>query len=386
VVIIKNLSKTKKALLIGDPGAMVELIGLLNRADFMINVISNRPYLYLKKINKISIAKNESLLIKLCKIESLNNFDLISVVDDHTLRAIKNSNISDEEKKALLPVISLDNISHIGSKIELSIVLENCGILTPPYIVANNQEELISGAEALGYPVLTKIDASSGGLGVFECISNDQLLSMMRQFKFKYPLLIQKKIIGEEFDLSGIFLQGELIHFSYSKVESTIRKFGPASLRTYYQLDSTSQVIVNELREIGGKLGINGFANIACILSNDEGLRYFFEIDLRPTLWVNYSKYIGDDPAVAIRNYFHNRVTYKLPERCKVEFPQKLLISHRYRVGLLDLLSNKHGIWRYMGIGDILFLATKNFYRLCGFLKQRLRVAFSFKFKGSVDI
>lgn len=40
----------------------------------------------------------------------------------------------------------------------------------PSFFVATNIKESCEAAEKIGYPVFLKIDASSGGSGVFECI------------------------------------------------------------------------------------------------------------------------------------------------------------------------------------------------------------------------
>ena len=366
-------SSKYSAALIGEPGMMVEVIDLLKRADFIIDVIPTRPYFFWQKLNNCSVAKDSSSLINQARAAVHNRYDLISILDDKTLRILHSSSLTEREKEVLLPVVSLDNSSHIGSKIELSRLLEKCGILTPSYFIANNLDELASGSERLGYPILVKIDASAGGLGVFECNGVNDLLRLQNKTKFDYPLLIQKKITGEEFDLSGFFQQGKLIHFSFSKVDVVVRKFGPASVRTYYQMNINHEPTVNELRAIGRKLGINGFANIACIVSKDDLVRYYFEIDLRPTLWVNYSKYIGSDPAMSIRNYFYDKSVYKSPVISNLDFSGSLTIPHRYRLSALDLLLNKFGVWKFMNKVDIPYLLIRNTYRGFRFFKNLIK-------------
>lgn len=69
-------------------------------------------------------------------------------------------------------------MSHIYSKIRLSQLLSTTNIRTPPFAIAHNLDEAAHHANSLGFPIIVKIDASSGGFGVFECQSLSELRSL----------------------------------------------------------------------------------------------------------------------------------------------------------------------------------------------------------------
>jgi phosphoribosylaminoimidazole carboxylase (NCAIR synthetase) len=69
-----------------------------------------------------------------------------------------NSDLSVEEKIELLPIQTIKNLDHIYSKIGLSKVFQEFGVITPEFRIAKDKSELKKSVESLGYPVLVKID------------------------------------------------------------------------------------------------------------------------------------------------------------------------------------------------------------------------------------
>ena len=198
-----------------------------------------------------------------------NNYSLIVIGDDNTLKKILNSDLSAEEKVKLLPIQAIKNLDHVYSKIGLSKVFREFGINTPAFCIAKNKSELKKSVEFLGYPVLVKIDSSGGGFGVFECSSNVDVEVFLSKLH-TYPVLIQKKIQDVELDLSGIYQNSELINFSYSRIERVNGKFGASVLKTYVKIAHLQKDIFDELNLLGKALGANGFVNIACIQSDHD--------------------------------------------------------------------------------------------------------------------
>jgi ligand-binding SRPBCC domain-containing protein len=49
----------------------------------------------------------------------------------------------------------------------------------------------------------------------------------------------------------------------------------------------------------------HGFVNIGYIETKNNK-RYFFEADMRPNAWINYSRFIHNDLAIKIKHYFLN--------------------------------------------------------------------------------
>jgi hypothetical protein len=269
-----------KALLIGhDPGLMQSLPSLLSRSGFSLDVISQSSLLqHTHQIRELIYAGSDKHLLDLIEKQCPENYDLVILGDDLTIRLILQSNLPAQTKLKLLPVTSENHYSHLYSKIGLSQVLEAGKVLTPKYGVAKSPSELIPLANNLGYPVVIKIDASTSGKGVFICQSDrnisDLILKLPHYLGFSFPVLLQQKIAGPSLDLSAFYQDGKLIHFCHALEEKTSYPLGPSNVRTYTQLGHLDQKIFAELQAVGKALGADGFANITAIWSKSNQERY----------------------------------------------------------------------------------------------------------------
>jgi glutathione synthase/RimK-type ligase-like ATP-grasp enzyme len=228
-----------EALVIGRAYTLMwSLPQMLTRAGFIIDVISSAPVMNRSKFirHHALIPPHLSLLPTIRK--KLNHaYDWIIVTDDDTLIEIAHSSLSLSEKLRLLPLLTENDFSHIYSKIGLSKLFHQKGVCTPDFLIASNLYEAVEGAQQLGYPVLIKENASGAGLGVFECRRAEEVKYIKPQV-FDRPVLLQKKIEGSEYDLSALYFEGKLIHFSRSKIEKRCcNPFGASSVRRYYPLN-----------------------------------------------------------------------------------------------------------------------------------------------------
>ncbi|ARO87937.1 hypothetical protein EBAPG3_009250 [Nitrosospira lacus] len=339
-----------EALLIGGywPELMMVILALLTRAGFTVDVISTSAFLKKNKsIRNYFLADENDLLVKAASEKIKQEYTLIVVGDDPTLGKILNSDLSDEDKLELLPVLSNKNLGHIFSKIGLARVLDKNGINTPDYLVANNEQELKTSARILGYPIFIKIDSSAGGLGIFECLEGSDLEGLLKKIKI-YPVLVQKKITGVEVSVESFYQDGQLIHFAYSIPKKSKYKFGPTSVRNYVQLAFLEKKVFDELGLLGKALGAHGFVNIGCMQSDQDKKLYFFEADMRPNLWIDHPKYFGDDWAKIINRHFSTGETIKYPYPLNSGYPKQILISHYSRMALIDLVLNRHQVWNHL--------------------------------------
>lgn len=352
-------SKKKfKALLIGKSFELTTApMPILKRADFDVDLIAffgisarDSSFRSIYCIN--SIGQLAKILPKLLR---QSNYDLVVVGDDETLLDIHGSNLSAELKMRILPISSISGESHLYSKIGLSRLLQKSEITTPRFEVAKNEAELLSFAEKMGYPVIFKIDNSGGGGGVFQCNSLGEIFTHLRSYK--YPLLVQQFIEGDMLDLSAFYQNGQLIHFTYSRVEKTVHgSFGPSSVRSYQQLAIVNREVFEELQRLGMALSAHGFVNISVMHSIKDGKRYYFEADMRPNVWIDYGKYIGNDAAISISDYFTSGQTLNGPPVLNPQYPHNLLIPYILRLSFWDLLLNKYKCWDYIEGWSQLFL------------------------------
>ncbi len=349
-----------RALLVGQCAElMLAMPSLLHRSGFEVDVILINELLKKSKFiaNYETALNSENILQKLSE-KNLDVYDFIVICDDQTLKNILDSNLTTEQKLKLLPVKSEKDFGHIFSKIGLSKILSESGVTTPPFLVVEGFDQAIKAAEKIGFPLMIKINSSNGGSGVFECEKIADLNSIDRAI-LNFPLLMQKKIIGTELDLSAIYRDKKLIYFSYSKIEKVIRnKFGPSVIRSYQQLNNIDEKLFLEMEKLGEALGANGFVTISCLESILDGKRYFIEADMRPNTWVEFGRFFGDDPAKKISKWFLNRERTTFPFAANRKFPEKILMPYFLRMSGREILLNRYRVWRYMPWEDFSLLIS----------------------------
>ena len=340
---------SQSALIIGQTDYLIRPVAyLLDRTGFDVSVLYRGDSLHIySSIQALCISKSDEMLMT--DIQSMldQKFDLIVLADDLITDKILKSYLPDAMKSALFPVNSKQYWAYLCSKNALSEYLQHSNVLQPPFAISKTPSDLERDALALGFPLLLKIDFSGGGTGVFEC-ANCEEVRAVKLPPNSFPLLLQQKIPGPVIDLSGFFYQGNIIHFSYAQFLYFDRpSFSPSVVRQYLTRHSIDPSIVDELNELGRALGLNGFVNINCILSIQDGKRYYFEADVRPNVWVNFPYYLNDDPAKALNAFFQSGKLMSL-----ANFPSdgkltQLQMPYMFRLPFLAIILNKYGVWRY---------------------------------------
>ncbi|SCX87899.1 Carbamoylphosphate synthase large subunit [Nitrosospira sp. Nsp13] len=363
------------ALLIGGawPELMVAALNLLTRTGFTVDVISTNPlFKRNRSIRDYSLAKKNDVLLKIASEKIKKEYALVVIGDDPTLGKILHSDLSIDEKLALLPVTSKEHLAHVFSKTGLSQAFRKNGLLTPDFRIANDEEGLRNAARELGHPLFIKLDSASGGTGIFESSDPGDLENAIGRVK-AYPVLVQKKVQGIEVSMEAFYQNGKLIHFAYSIPEKYKYRFGPTTVRRYIQLSLLEQRVFDDLGLLGSALGAHGFVNISSIRSNIDGNLYFFEADMRPNLWLAHPRYFGDDPARVIRTHFLTGATLEQPYPFDVRYPPEILLPHALRIGLGDLLLNRYQVWKHLPENFFYFMLR---YRVWGWARQNIVVLY----------
>ena len=142
-----------------------------------------------------------------------------------------------------------------------------------------------------------------------------------------------------------LFRSARLISFSYSEIiECRPTKYGPSVLRKYYNDPSMALVFDDLLNRLGDALGANGFVNVSAIEAYNTNILYFIEADMRPNAWVQHAKYVDDDPAPRISDYFRLGETYsrKVCQRQQINYTTfSKIIPHVDRLTKEEFDANK---------------------------------------------
>jgi hypothetical protein len=328
---------------------------LLSRAGFSVDVITTSPVMraskFVRSVSEVKSPEDLATLVYNRICGRAKPYDWVIAADDDTLRALSGLTWPPGLRPRLLPALSDGEYPHLYSKIGLSRVLQAGGIKTPAFEVAESCEQAVSAANRLGYPVMAKIDSSSGGRGVYECLCDADVRALEPMFASR-AMLIQKKIIGAELDLSAIYFDRQLVHFTYSIVERNVSRFGPSSVRTYYPLQLVGAEEFQELAALGRALGANGFVNVHCIRAADGSGRYYIEADMRPNVWIDYSIYYGVDAADRVRDWFTARVCLSRESIGPCAGCSPIKIPYFLRLRLWELLVNRYRVWRFIPFAD----------------------------------
>ncbi len=365
---------------------MMGLPHLLSRAGLMVDIITTTKTMRFSRfVRNIHLAESTDEMMRLVHQHTrarTRQYDWIIPTDDETLKAVRDSKWHASQRPGFLPVPIEGQPSHIFSKIGLSGVLSKAGIQTPSFRVVSSREAAVAAANELGYPVMLKVDESYGGMGTRECRNDTEVIRAVNLLEAR-PLLLQKKIKGDEISADSIYVQHELVHFAYSRVLRRAQSFGVSTLRRYYPLPLVDEKAFDELRMLGHALGADGFVNISCIDAEDGSGRYYIEADMRPNVWVDFSRYFGEDAAKRIREGVYSRTwltkdCLHAPAKCEpVEIPYFL------RLQWWELVLNRYRVWKYISLADanvvVRTYAIVEFWSLycfvCSFLPRGLKTA-----------
>ncbi|MBI4922775.1 MAG: hypothetical protein HY834_13595 [Devosia nanyangense] len=339
-----------RALVFGHSFELMEPVpALLSRAGFEVCLMTTSPRLArCRHVARFVLVPRRDALVDAANREAADGYQLVVAGDDTALKQVLRSSLTPAEKLRLLPVSSDDGFGHLASKIGLSRTLSGAGVATPPFAVAASPAELGAAAAGIGYPLFLKSDFGGGGQGVRGCASEADLQSLADGMA--YPLLVQKKLAGPLVDCSAFFRNGDLVTFSYSTiVEAKRGGLGPSVLRRYRPGAARDTNLIAQVRQLGRSLAANGFSSVSAIESEVDGRLSFFEADMRPTVWVEYPKYFGQDPATAIAAAFSTPASSAgdgaVPGDAEV--PDAVVLPYLPRMSLWDIARNRYRCWSY---------------------------------------
>ena len=339
-----------RALMIGSSLELaLPVLRILREAGFTIDCIfSRKALLSHPAIERFVWAEDAPSLVTQAALAIRQaTYQLVVLTDDKTIRQILLSDLSEEEKLSLLPVATARDFHHLSSKIGLSETLRAHDITTPDFEPVRNPQELASAVRKMGFPLILKGDFSGGGTQTFKLLDEQQLRQLPQPFGF-FPAVLQRHIQGTLIAIEAFYQDARLVHFGYAKALRLQHddEFSPSCVREFSTRAHLDAGLVDELTRLGAALGAHGFANISCIECAADGKRYYFEADMRPTVWADYPRHFGDDPALRIQDHFASGQTLDtLGPRDPTE-PVHVTLAYPLRLRLWEVLTNRYACWR----------------------------------------
>jgi hypothetical protein len=256
--------------------------------------------------------------------------DWVLLRDDSLLAALYKGDLDLTLKLWLSPTRAAGHLDVLHSKRGMAKFLREAGFACPASMGCDSFEEIIEAAAKIGFPLLVKIEGTSGGTGVYRADSLTQLRSLQRVIDDR-SALVEQFVEGLDIAIEPLFLSGELIAYNYSRTLRTIGQFGVCYERKFFPCES----IAPTLQRMGRLLRLNCFANISCILDRD-GRHLFYEVDLRPNVWVSHGRLVGADFSQAIRRFVTNP---NVPMECVLSTSIERTLPHFER-DIIESLAN----------------------------------------------
>ena len=226
-------------------------------------------------------------------------YDWVVLTEDTSLRAAHEYLTDTELRRKILPLSSPANTRLLGSKMALSDLATHHGIRTPRFLAVSKIADIEESS--IPFPVVLKVDKSSGGQGVFLCktLHDAKLVYEALTEDKRLHLLLQEYISGENIAVEALFKNGALIASATSTVIGTMDgEFGVSCVRDYGSRKDIDEFV----ERIGTAFLLSGFCNITILRDSNDHL-YLIEADSRPNIWFAAARHVGLDFSEAIRAY-----------------------------------------------------------------------------------
>jgi carbamoyl-phosphate synthase large subunit len=187
-----------------------------------------------------------------------------------------------EEANVTLLGVTYDVIDQLEDRDRFYQLLEELDIPHVPGMMANNDEELISKAQKIGYPILLRPSYVIGGRGMFIVKNEQQLCALLEQRMITYPVLIDAYLDGKEAEVDVVADGNDIL---LPTIIEHVEKAGVHSGDSYAMLpaqtitDEEQSKIITYAKNIVKKLKFKGIMNIQYVIAN--GQVYVLEVNPR---------------------------------------------------------------------------------------------------------
>ena len=183
-------------------------------------------------------------------------------------------------------------------------ILELCAIPRPKGQTVFTEEEALTAAHMLGYPVLVRPSYVLGGQGMQIAASDADIcefMAIINRTVQDHPVLVDKYLMGQEVEVDAIcdgrdiLIPGIMEHIDRAGIHSgdSISVYPAISLSQKVQ-----DTIVDYTRRLASALEVVGMMNIQFIVYNETV--YIIEVNPRSSRTVPYISKVTGIPAIAL--------------------------------------------------------------------------------------
>jgi carbamoylphosphate synthase large subunit len=315
------LSKTRLALALSETGIVVDALcpsgHSLERVKF---VSTTYRYSALSSVRSLRDAIEAS------------NPDLLIPTDDemaaqlHKLYALtKATDPADEQLRALIArsLGDPEQYQNFHARDQIASLAHAAGVLCPPVVVVDNEDELLYQLAGTGFPAVLKTDRSSGGTGVaivrtqveaksaFRRLSaNPSIVRALKRWMIdgdrnlvlpalrrdRSRISIQRFIYGRQANAAVACWKGEILAVTCVEVLASIGATGPATVVRVIPHPGMSQAAERMTRQ----LKLSGLCGFDFILDPSDESAHLIEFNPRATQTCHLASSDGKQPLVSL--------------------------------------------------------------------------------------
>jgi Carbamoyl-phosphate synthase L chain, ATP binding domain len=348
--------------------SLMEMPALLHQGGCLVDVFCTEGAWVLKNryYHQSVIAENDPELFMQQLLDFIHDYgdqyqwvipgddDILSMLNQH----IKGEHLFYK----LMPLSKIENRKMLGSKIGFAEVCAQYMIKAPRYLVYRDGMTHEEIRQAVGYPLMVKVDLSAGGFGIYRCENERDLAATLSGISSQQRLLLQEVIEGYEVNTELLCKNGELVVYNHSTRVKTMGQFGVSTKRAF----STNPRLAPMLAAISKDLGLSGFCNMVFMYRPTTDEYFLIEADPRPNSWMYYGRLCGSDFSQGVRRIMSGDL-HLLPQPSQEgkEMNVSLFKKDMYRcitekdfAGIKDWLLNVDNRWRYLPLDDLYNLGS----------------------------
>ncbi len=234
-------------------------------------------------------------------------YDWVVLGDDETVKIANEAIDDDDFFRQVMPMRNVAERRVLTSKTGLARFCAARGIPAPRFAVhPAGADPGVSRPrwEALRFPVITKLDVSWAGIAAALSRTPEELADNIRRAPATGDLIVQEFIEGEERPVDALYHRGRLQVAAAARVLRNTALFGASRRRLYGAADPAQDAV---LLRLGEGLALNGFANVTFLREAATGDYYLIEADLRPNMWLPYTRYGGRSFEAGVRRIAEGR-------------------------------------------------------------------------------
>lgn len=264
------------------------------RGHYLTVGVENNPSIHTKSdfvSRVISMSQDGDPVLRatlLCDLVDESSFDLVVPISDADAETVAHAAQMRPDCSAFVtPTVATIELARDRDATwklcrELDIEVPNAKVVTA--------QTLLKAANDLGYPCFLKFSGEAASEGVFEILSQDDVLANLARLKRDGSAQLQEAVFGDFFGVTAFCIDGEMTESMGFRTEYKFSKVGTPPFAWHYENSALNDL----LRKIVKRLNWTGGIDLD-LLQRPDGELVVLEINPRLSGTVNLALALGID-------------------------------------------------------------------------------------------